>query len=191
MLDINDDMIKILMLKGEKGDKGDAGQGVYDDTEIRQMISDEALARASAVSSLESDVETQINALDGRVTANEGNIGTNTADIADLTTRLDTLSLKHISAAVGKIVYISMANSTRLLLLTFGVSAKSKTISLVNCATNGAVTYAEVYGISGDGVVISVGGANEVQVYNTDNNTSNIFVYAIAVSGSITDISTD
>lgn len=42
--------IKIMMLKGEKGDKGD---GSYDDTEIRGLIQDEAIARAEDIAELE------------------------------------------------------------------------------------------------------------------------------------------
>ena len=42
--------IKVLMLKGEKGDKGD---GSYDDTEVRSLITAEAQTRASTDNSLE------------------------------------------------------------------------------------------------------------------------------------------
>lgn len=44
--------IKIMMLKGEKGDQG---EGVYDDTEIRGLIEDEAEARAEAIAQLQRD----------------------------------------------------------------------------------------------------------------------------------------
>ena len=42
--------IKIMLLKGDKGDKGD---GSYDDTEIKQMIEDEAVARETEIAELE------------------------------------------------------------------------------------------------------------------------------------------
>lgn len=42
--------IKIMLLKGDKGDKGD---GSYDDTEIKQMINDEAVARETEIAELE------------------------------------------------------------------------------------------------------------------------------------------
>ena len=44
--------IKIMLVKGQKGDKGD---GSYDDTELRQMIADEALAREAEIAQLERD----------------------------------------------------------------------------------------------------------------------------------------
>ena len=44
--------IKIMLVKGQKGDKGD---GSYNDTEIRQMIADEALAREAEIAQLERD----------------------------------------------------------------------------------------------------------------------------------------
>lgn len=51
--------VKVVMLKGQKGDKGDKGdkgedgQNYYDDSELRQMIADETLAREQADGTLE------------------------------------------------------------------------------------------------------------------------------------------
>ena len=42
--------IKILMLKGENGDKG---EGIYDDTEVRQLIANEEAEREEAIAELE------------------------------------------------------------------------------------------------------------------------------------------
>lgn len=42
--------IKIMMLKGEKGDQG---EGVYDDSEVRQLIADETAEREENIAELE------------------------------------------------------------------------------------------------------------------------------------------
>ena len=44
--------IKIMLIKGQKGDKGADG---YDDTELRQMIADEAAAREAEIAQMETN----------------------------------------------------------------------------------------------------------------------------------------
>ena len=91
---IND--VKILMLKGQKGDKGDKGdkgedgQNYYDDSELRQMIADETLAREQADATLEN---TKADASD--VTSLSNTVGGLSNDLERTTLNLQNLEVDY------------------------------------------------------------------------------------------------
>lgn len=89
--------VKVVMLKGEKGDKGD---GSYDDTAIKALISSEAQSRASADNALEmvKADKTEVNALETNkadkteVNALGERVSTAENDIDVLDARMDTFA---------------------------------------------------------------------------------------------------
>lgn len=84
----NLDKVKIVMLKGEKGEKGD---GSYDDTEIRGLITAEAQERASTDSGLEMRKADKTQVATVAETLGDGiNVARN--EINTLSNRMDTFS---------------------------------------------------------------------------------------------------
>lgn len=171
---IYDDKIKVLMLKGDKGDKGDRGQGSYDDTQVRQLISNETTARANADASLS-----------GRITTNASDITAEQTARSNADSAILALlnNFKHKTYTLSPEIPLQFTgNSVRGLLITSGASLSRESAYIFFSNSSGSFYAKEVV----TGTLISVdttGGGLTVSLnaeYGQPNALLDILVFSSA-----------